>query len=276
MVLEQFLIDARRSLRALFIVILGFLFGGCFIQFSHLKIHFGCRSGERNQALTSLQALLHNSWNTYFLIFTVDIHDLATPSTYDIRQLLLLLAEGDEQAYKLLYDQYRNRIYSLAFQLIKSKPVAEDVLQEVFVSIWLNRQRLPELENFHAWLRTITRNNLYNRLRKLATEEAFIRSVINEKNPEGEEHTMDTVAGNELKKILNQAIAQLTPQQRKVYVLGKEEGLRYDQIATELKLSRDTVKYHMTEALRSIRHYLQQHEHRLIFFILLLGERILK
>ncbi|MBO9631919.1 MAG: RNA polymerase sigma-70 factor [Chitinophagaceae bacterium] len=219
---------------------------------------------------------LNHPLNAYFLIFTIDIQDLATPSTYDTRQLLLLLAAGDEQAYKSLYDQYRNRIYSLAFQLIKSKPVAEDVLQEVFVSIWLNRHLLPDLENFHAWLRTITRNNLYNRLRKLATEEAFIRSVIDEKKPEGEEDTMATVAGNELKQLLHQAIAQLTPQQRKVYLMGKEEGLRYDQIAAELKLSRDTVKYHMTEALRSIRQYLQQHEHRLIFFILLLGEKILK
>lgn len=201
---------------------------------------------------------------------------MSTPSTYDTQQLLSLLAEGDESAYRLLYDQYRNKIYSLAFQLIKSKPVAEDVLQEVFVSIWVNRKQLPELDSFHAWLRTITRNNLYNRLRKMATEEAFIRSVICERKPEGEEGTMETVAENELKKILHQAIAQLTPQQRKVYVLGKEEGLRYEQIADELQLSRDTVKYHMTEALKSIRRYLQQHEHRLIFFILLLGEKILK
>lgn len=201
---------------------------------------------------------------------------MATPSTYDTHQLLLLLAEGDESAYRLLYDQYRNRIYSLAFKLIKSRPVAEDVLQEVFVSVWVNRKQLPELESFHAWLRTITRNNLYNRLRRMATEEAFLREISNGKLPEGEEGTMHTVAGNELKRILQQAIAQLTPQQRKVYVLGKEEGLRYDQIADELQLSRDTVKYHMTEALKSIRRYLQQHEHRLIFFILLLGEKILK
>ncbi|MGN6416632.1 MAG: RNA polymerase sigma factor [Pseudobacter sp.] len=200
---------------------------------------------------------------------------MESPPRYHTKELLQLLAGGDEHAYKQLYDHYRNRIYSLALQITKSKPVAEDVLQEVFVSIWLNRHKLPELENFHAWVRTITRNNLYNRLRRLATEETFLREIIAQKNPEGEEGP-DTVSYNELKKILHQAIAQLTPQQRNVYVLGKEEGLRYEQIAEQLQLSRDTVKYHMTEALRSIRKYLQLHEHRLVLLVLLLAEKILK
>lgn len=186
-----------------------------------------------------------------------------------------MLAKGDENAYKQLYDLYRNRVYSLAFQITKSRPVAEDVLQEVFVSIWLNRNKLPGLENFHAWVRTITRNNLYNRLRRMATEESYLRELIAQKIPEGEEGG-DTIAYNELKKILHQAIAQLTPQQRNVYVLGKEEGLRYEQIAEQLQVSKDTVKYHMTEALRSIRKYLQLHEHRLVFLVMLLAERLLK
>lgn len=200
---------------------------------------------------------------------------MESPPTYHTKELLQLLAGGDESAYKQLYDLYRNRIYSLALQITKSKPVAEDVLQEVFVSIWLNRHKLPGLENFHAWVRTITRNNLYNRLRRIATEETFLREIISQKLPEGTEGS-DTVAYNELKKILHQAIAQLTPQQRNVYVLGKEEGLRYEQIAEQLHLSRDTVKYHMTEALSSIRKYLQLHEHRLVFLVLLLAEKILK
>lgn len=200
---------------------------------------------------------------------------MESPPTYHTKELLQLLAGGDESAYKQLYDLYRNRIYSLALQITKSKPVAEDVLQEVFVSIWLNRHKLTGLENFHAWVRTITRNNLYNRLRRIATEETFLREIIAQKHPENTEGS-DTVAYNELKKILHQAIAQLTPQQRNVYVLGKEEGLRYEQIAEQLHLSRDTVKYHMTEALRSIRKYLQLHEHRLVFLVLLLAEKILK
>lgn len=200
---------------------------------------------------------------------------MESPPIYHTKELLQLLAGGDENAYKQLYDLYRNRIYSLALQVTKSKPVAEDVLQEVFVKIWLNRHKLPALENFHAWVRTVTRNNLYNRLRRIATEETFLREIIAQKNPEGETG-QDTVAFNELQKILHQAVAQLTPQQRHVYVLGKEEGLRYEQIAEQLHLSRDTVKYHMTEALRSIRKYLQLHEHRLILLVLLLAEKMLK
>jgi len=75
---------------------------------------------------------------------------------------------------------------------------------------------------------------------------------------------------NELKKVLGEAVSRLSPQQKKVYELGKLEGKKYDEIAGILHISRETVKNHMSEALKSIKSFLLKHEGLLTWLVLLI------
>jgi len=175
---------------------------------------------------------------------------------HDNEQILLgQVANGDERAFRVLYDRYRGQVFYIGIKLLKSPTEAEDVLQEVFSRVWINRKTLTEINNFSKYLNTITINHLYNLLRRKAHKEAFLHHEFFTTGP-GQEAAFDTVDLRELEGLINKALVQLPPQQRKVFELGRLQGLKHEEIARQLNISRETVKKHMMEALRNIRSYL--------------------
>jgi RNA polymerase sigma-70 factor (ECF subfamily) len=145
--------------------------------------------------------------------------------------------------------------------------MAEDAVQEIFIKIWVNKEKLSEIENFRAYLHILVRNHALNSLRKLANEEQFIRKLMASENHSDIE-TSDQAIYNELKKHLNEAVVTLSPQQKKAYNLSRIEGLKYEEIAEQMEISRETVKKHISEALRIIRKHLSEEELPLVFLVL--------
>ncbi|MEO6705585.1 MAG: sigma factor, partial [Ginsengibacter sp.] len=84
---------------------------------------------------------------------------LLTDKIYNEEEIINLLIQGDETAFAQLFDHYRDRIYSIAYKLTHSTTVAEDVVEDVFLKIWLKRNDMGEIQNFEAYLFTITRND---------------------------------------------------------------------------------------------------------------------
>lgn len=176
-----------------------------------------------------------------------------TVSEYDERDLLVQVAQGDQEAFGTLFHRYRHKILYFAWRFLQSESKAEDVLQEIFLKVWTSREQLRDIKNFKAWLTTITRNHIYNALRRMATEEAFINELARRTGQEREDTTLNDVSFNEVERALQKAVSNLTPQQQKVFELSRMQGLKHEQIAERLQISRDTVKKHMTDALRHIR-----------------------
>ena len=172
---------------------------------------------------------------------------------YDEKALLLQVAQGDEEAFGILFHQYRHKIFYFSWRFLQSESKAEDVLQEIFLKVWTSREQLQDVRHFKAWLTTITRNHLYNALRRLATEDAFITELTRKTGWEEDNTTLNDLSFNELERALQKAVSNLTPQQQKVFELSRMQGLKHEQIAERLEISRDTVKKHMTDALRHIR-----------------------
>ena len=164
------------------------------------------------------------------------------------------MSEGDQDAFRTLYDRYRNKIFSIAWKLIGAETLAEDVVQEVFIKLWVNKEKLSDLDYFNSYLNVITRNYIFNHLRKLASEDAYLRELTVKGEPT--QDSFDTLVYNELQDTLKKAIAHLPPQQKKVYLLSRNEGLKHQQISDILHISRSTVKSHMVEALRFIKDFL--------------------
>jgi RNA polymerase sigma-70 factor (ECF subfamily) len=194
---------------------------------------------------------------------------LSQVSAYEESSILAHVAEGDEIAFRKLYDLYRDKLFFIAFKITRDESSSEDVVQEVFIKLWLNRQKLLELDSLAAYLNSITRNHIFSQLRKLATEEVYLRDLINSHRPESKDGS-DQVLYNELKKMLDTAVARLPPQQKTVYQLGKIEGKKYDEIASLLNISKETVKNHMTKATASIKAYLGDHQGLLALTILVI------
>lgn len=171
------------------------------------------------------------------------------------KRLLLLISEGDEASFEQLYNCYRGWVYVIAKMLIKTEQEAEDILQEVFTRIWAIRDQLPEVEDFKAWLGTITRNSVYNLLKKKATEEISIRNTA--APAELEINTPFNITQfRDLQYVLHEAINELPSQQQKVFKMGRIDGLKHTEIAQHLGISKETVKKHMMEAIKNVKKFL--------------------
>src|ERR1700753_883755 len=83
-----------------------------------------------------------------------------------------MLAEGSEYAFTQIFDRYRGMVYSVAWHFLRSPVLAEEIVQDVFMKIWLKRQELPELQNTENYLFILTRNLVFDRLKALSYEAA--------------------------------------------------------------------------------------------------------
>lgn len=172
--------------------------------------------------------------------------------------LLKQISRGNEQAFAQLFDYHKDNLYNYALAVCKSDFLAEEIAQNVFIKIWQQRHSLPQLESFPAWMKTVARNEAYNFLRRLAMEKVILNRLA-EAMDEGDVSTVQSLEWKEYHAIVARAIAQLPEQQRTVYQLSRGQDMSYQQIADELGISINTVKYHMKQALHNIRNFLDAH-----------------
>lgn len=192
---------------------------------------------------------------------------MPTEKKYEEATLLALLADDNEYAFQLLFDRHRNRIYRIAMLYVKSPALAEDIVQDVFLKLWFQRKNLAKLSSLESWIYTLTKNFTLNCIKKLAHEWSA-KEKWTKANIQFENSTDHKIISAEYNQLYQQAITQLSPQQKKVYLLAKQEGLSYEAIGSKLSLSPLTVKTHISRALASIRSFLQKNgmEYLLLFF----------
>lgn len=173
---------------------------------------------------------------------------------YNEIELLKLVAEGNKNAFTEIYNNYRHKVYSIAYELTDATAVAEEIVQDVFLKVWVKRSSLHEVTHFRAYLFTITRNYVFTALKRIARKESIEVNAI-QGTPYYTHDTEDRVLNNEYTRILQAAIDRLPEQQKQVYNLIKKEGLKREEAAAALHLSPETVKSHLAQAMRSIRTY---------------------
>ncbi|MBV7533729.1 RNA polymerase sigma factor [Chitinophaga sp. sic0106] len=166
-----------------------------------------------------------------------------------------LLAQGNESAYEELYSRYWKKVYKIALTYLKQSHEAEDLVQNVFIKLWLKRNALAGISSFDAWLRVVARNEVISYMRKQELPTVAIEAGWELRADESHTPHKLTVS-RESTTLINNAIEQLPPQRRQVFKLSREEGLTYDQIASRTGIVRETVKKHIVRALVSIRQYL--------------------
>src|SRR6185312_2967846 len=150
------------------------------------------------------------------------------------KELIKLIADGDEIAFEKLFSHYRNRIYSVAFKLTKSYVTAEEIVQDVFLKIWINRSNLNNIQNFGGYLFIIARNDAYKALKAIAGKYKLILVEEQDQNLSSN-NTADRLMEKEYNLILQNAIDRLPNQQKEVYTLVKEYGLTRDEVANKMQ-----------------------------------------
>ncbi|MEO9022099.1 MAG: RNA polymerase sigma-70 factor [Ginsengibacter sp.] len=173
---------------------------------------------------------------------------------YDEKALLAKIADGDERAFRRLFDLYKERFYAVVLKMTHSDEVAEDIVQDVFMNIWSKRESLVNVENPSTYFFTAVYRRVYHHYRKIALEKKILQ--VSPPIKESVNTTDEMVLAHESKNLISQAIAKLPPQQQLVFKLCKQEGLSREDVASQLQISPNTVKNHLADAIKSIRSFL--------------------
>lgn len=177
------------------------------------------------------------------------------------------ISEGCEQAFARLYNLHFDRLAAPVFYLLKNKEETEEVLQDVFFSIWNRRFEIHNIINIEAYLTVMARNAALNKvksnIRRKALESNFIldNEVLYDDSAVAESESL-------YDELVNEAIAQLPPQQQRAFILSRFGRKKYLEIAAEMDISRETVKKYLQLASASIKAYLVERKDSIISVIL--------
>lgn len=182
-------------------------------------------------------------------------------STYSEKDLLQRSGNGDQTAFSEIFRLYKVKLYGYIFRLTGSSEMAEDVVQNIFLKLWKDRHLLPDIDNLSAYIFRMAQNQSINAFKRMARETILIRKLLTGQADFTPSTPESELAFKEMEKSFRQAIEKLPAQQKKVYLLSREEGLKYEEIAQRLQISPGTVKNHMIQLLRTLREHLENNLH---------------
>jgi len=169
----------------------------------------------------------------------------------DTQTLLLQIADDDNEAFRLFYDRYYLQVYRFVSYFVDSSLLKEEIVSDVFCIIWQNRKRLSGIDSFEAYLYTIAKNRAFYYLKNenkvtMADLDSISDTLSSEVDPEY--LTID----KELTVSLKQAIDELPERCRLIFLMAREEGLKYKEIAGILSISEKTVNAQMVLAIKKL------------------------
>lgn len=167
------------------------------------------------------------------------------------RDLLARLRGGDHAAFDAIFRQWYEPVVRSANRVLHDPGVAEELSQDVFLELWRRRESLAPDSSVAGYLMQAVRNRALNHLRHLAVQKKSV--VYVEALSEPAPHADADVQTNDLQAALTDAIAALPPRTREVFVMSRERGLRYSEIAEQLGVSVKAVEANMSRALRILR-----------------------
>lgn len=174
-------------------------------------------------------------------------------------ELFRLTAEDDEEAFRELFDKYVPKMRPVVRAIVGMEAPVKDIIQDVFLLIWISRQKLPEVLSPESWIFRIVHYESYKWLRRRAVREKTNERFNNLPNFLPSNPTEEYTSFEETARLLREAVAGLPPQAQKIYRLRRESDMKIDEIAVALGLAPQTVKNTLTRALQAIQRYLEQH-----------------
>lgn len=199
-------------------------------------------------------SFISNGFNTFSKIIQKHYFavSMSAVTINNERQLFQQIAVSDTEAFRQIFDLYKNAIFSTAIRLTKSQLKSEEITQQVFISLWVSRGRLSDVTDPGAYIFRILYNEISSYLKKESHRERIIKDAMQFRSI-SLNATQEAIDANESRRRINEAVENLPPQQKAVYKLSRQDGLNNEQIAAVLKISPHTVKSHLSKALESLR-----------------------
>ncbi len=190
---------------------------------------------------------LYGNEQTMPMLFTSTV---AESSSYNEQELLLRVAKGDQQAFSRIVERYASLISMHMSVRVKDTMQAEEVMQDILMSIWKHRDKLPEMQNFAGFVYVVTKNKVKNQQKR---KDAIMPELTEERAEQSLAASDSTMELKELRSILYRAIEMLPQKRKEVFKMSRLEGFSNEEIAEKLKLSRNTIREHIRESLAFLR-----------------------
>lgn len=158
---------------------------------------------------------------------------------------------GSERAFQEFVRKYHATVFYQTLTFTRSHADTEEITQDIFMKIWEQRIRLPEIINFKDYLFILARNHIISAMRKQVMQ----TQVHTDQLPEEALLPDQQYEVKEIQALMIKGMEQLTPQQQTVFRLSRLEHLNHDQIAVHMNISKHAVNWHMVKALNTLRHY---------------------
>jgi RNA polymerase sigma-70 factor (ECF subfamily) len=171
-------------------------------------------------------------------------------------ELILLIQKNDRVAFYNIYERYSKRLYGFVLRYIKLKEDAEEIVQVVFIKIWEYRNKIDAYASFESFLFTIAYNTTISLLRKRSNEKKYLDHLKSIQHPVDSPNLIDEIHFNELNERVQSLLDELTPRQKEIFQLSREEGLSHEEIAKKLDISINTVKKHMVNILAFLKSHI--------------------
>ncbi|MFY0255348.1 RNA polymerase sigma factor [Chitinophaga sp. 30R24] len=193
-----------------------------------------------------------------------DSHSFDTPELYQ------RIAAGDESAFRRLFALYVPPLQAMATRITGSAAVADDLVQDTFLKIWISRDQLKEVTQPGAWIKKICFFLAVNYVRRQTIRDKVMHTVEYEKTLTSKALPVAEIMDfQQLLNLVNKAVQQLPARQQQIYRLSREQGLSIAEIAEQMGLAISTVKNLLVMALKHIRAFLQKSGYHLLWILLM-------
>lgn len=178
-------------------------------------------------------------------------------TTNKTEELIGRLKNNDKSALDEIFNYYYPRLYNFSKKILKIEVDIDDILQDVFLKIWLHRSKINNPETFNSFIFTVTKNALLNLIRSNAKNQAF-KEEFSKRIISSEYVTQNQIEFNEIKTAIDKIVAKLPEKRQKVFLLSRNDGLSNKEIAQKLNISEKTIEDHITHSIRFLKKSLSE------------------
>lgn len=176
-------------------------------------------------------------------------------NTYNDQELVALIGGDNRRIFEEVFHRYNKRLFPHVLKFVRSAYAAEEIIQEIFMRLWLNRVAVSAMDNPGAWLFTVATNLSLDFLKKQNNQQ----NILDELQRSSEtSFTDEQVILREHEDQLHHAINHLSPRRQIIYKMSREEGMSHTDISRELNISSSTVNNQLVSALQHIRSYMKR------------------
>ncbi|GAB1415424.1 RNA polymerase sigma-70 factor [Paludibacter sp.] len=161
------------------------------------------------------------------------------------------LSEGDQKAFEVLFLHYHPKLVYFITGFIKNNEQARDMAQDIFLSIWNDKEKFSQVKSFKAYLFKMAKNVICNYYDHIVVDEKFVAEQL--ARPAEFENSEDIIIARQLQDMIDIAVSRMPPQRKQIYTMSRIDGLSNNEIAEKLNINKRTVENHLTAALADIR-----------------------